>query len=47
MVSIPHSKVEVLTGSGLWGAILNRLRTTGMRINEEAKKTATTSNKAI
>tara|TARA_B100000315_G_scaffold242482_1_gene264710 strand:+ start:22 stop:165 length:144 start_codon:yes stop_codon:yes gene_type:complete len=47
MVSIPHSKGEPLTGVGFEGTIFNNLRTTGMIINAEAKKTAMTINKAI
>jgi hypothetical protein len=47
MVSIPHSKGEPLVGVGFEGAIFNNLRTTGMIINEEAKKTVMTINKAI
>ncbi len=44
MVSIPHSKVEFLTGLGLLGTTLRNLRMMGMIRVVTAKRIATTMN---
>jgi hypothetical protein len=44
MVSIPHSKVELLTGSGFLGTILRNLRVTGKRRVVTVKITAAIRN---
>jgi len=44
MVSMPHSKVELLMGLGFWGIILRNLRVTGRRRVVTAKRIATRRN---